>query len=86
MTHDELIRRAIEQLKENKVTSAMLESPHVRDAAVVYFKIRPDSNCMLVLDSQTGEKIVGYFSNEPFIPEYMSHCRTSQPVTGAKAA
>jgi hypothetical protein len=75
MTHDELIQKAIEQLKDNKVTKEMLESPHVRDAAVVYFKIRPHSNCMLVLDSQTGEQITGHFSSDPLLREYMSHCR-----------
>ena len=75
MTHEELVQSAIEQLKRNKVTPDMIESPHVRDAAVVYFKIRPHSNCMLVLDSQTGEQITGHFSNDPLLLEYVSHCR-----------
>jgi hypothetical protein len=75
MTHDKLIQKAIEQLKDNKVTKEMLESPHVRDAAVVYFKIRPHSNCLLVLDSQTGEQITAHFTSDPLLKEYMSHCR-----------
>jgi hypothetical protein len=74
MTHEELVQKAIEQLKNNKVTQDMLESPHVRDATVIYFKIRPNSNCMLVLDSQTGEQITAQFGNDPFLKEYMSHC------------
>jgi hypothetical protein len=77
MTHEELIEKAIEQLKNNKVTKDMLESPHVRDAAVVYFKIRPSSNCMLVLDRQTGERITAHFGSDPLLKEYMSHCHVA---------
>ncbi len=73
MTHEELVQKAIEQLKENnKIPSNVLESPHVRDAAVVYFKFRrSDTNCMLVLDSQTGELITAHFGPEPLLREYM---------------
>lgn len=74
MSHEELIQTAIKQLKENnKLQEHMLESPRVRDAAVVYFKIRPDSNVMLVLDSQTGEGITAHFSPDPFLIEHMRH-------------
>ena len=73
MTHNALIQQAIGQLAENKVGKDMLEDPHIRDAAVVYFKIRPDSNCMVVLDSRSGEQISAQFSDKPFLKEYMNH-------------
>ena len=75
MTRDELIQRAMEQLKGNNVTCGMLADPQVRDAAVVYFKIRPHSNCMLILDSQTGDRISGHFTTNPLLREYVDHCR-----------
>ena len=75
MTHDELIQKAIEHLKANKVTEEMLSDPQVREAAVLYFKIRPHSNCKLTLDSKTGEQIDAYFTPDPLLREYMDHCR-----------
>jgi hypothetical protein len=75
MTDDELIQKAIEHLKPNKVTEEMLSDPQVREAAVVYFKIRPHLNCMLTLDSGTGEQISKYFTPDPLLREYMDHCR-----------
>lgn len=75
MTHDELIQKAVEQLKSNKLTRDMLADPQVRDAVVVYFKIRPHSNCMLTLDSKTGEQINAYFTPDPLLLEYYDHCR-----------
>jgi len=74
MTNEQLIERAIEQLKDNKVRKDMLESPRVRPAAVVYFKIHPNQNVMLVLDKESGEQITAYFGSDPFLKEYMSHC------------
>ena len=75
VTHEELIQIAIGRLAaRNKVAQDKLADPQVRDAAVVYFKIRPHSNCMLVLDSQTGEQITAHFGPDPFLQKYMSHC------------
>jgi hypothetical protein len=76
MTHDEIIQKAIEHLKENKVTKEMLDSPRVRERTVafVWFKISGHSNCRLMLDSQTGELLGRQFSSDPFLEEYMSHC------------
>ena len=77
MTHDEIIQKAIEHLKENKVTKEMLDSPRVRERTVafVWFKISEHSNCRLMLDSQTGELLSREFSSDPFLEEYISHCR-----------
>jgi hypothetical protein len=72
MTDDELIQKAIEQLKRNKVEKGMLESPLVHDAAVVYFKIRSGSNIsyvMMVLDRQTGEQLNATFGPNPFLKQ-----------------
>jgi hypothetical protein len=75
MTHDALIQQAIGQLAQNKVGQDKLEMPQVRDAAVVCFKIKPDSNVQMVLDSHTGEKISASFRplSQPFLKEYMSN-------------
>jgi hypothetical protein len=76
MTHDELIQKAIEHLKSNKVTKEMLESPRVleRTVAFVLFKISGHSNCRLLLDSQTGELLSSEFSQDAFSEDYKSHC------------
>jgi hypothetical protein len=75
MTHEELIQRAIEHLKENKVTKETLSSPRVREVKVafIWFKIRDHSNCRLMLD--TGELLGREFSTEPLLHEYFYHCR-----------
>ncbi len=71
MTHNELIQKAIEHLKNNKVEKDMLESPLVHDATVVYFKIKSKtgsySYVMMLLDSQTGEQLNANFGPRPFL-------------------
>ncbi len=74
MTHEELIQIAIEQLKDNKVTREMIADPIVRDAAVVYFKIKPHANLKLTLDSKTGEQIEYLYTQDTLLPEYYDHC------------
>jgi hypothetical protein len=77
MTKDELIQKAIECLKENKVTKEMLSEAHVRERTVAYvwFKMRGHSNCQIMFDTQTGELLGRLFSPDAFLPEYVSHCR-----------
>lgn len=75
MTHDELIQKAIEQPRANKFPPEMLLDPRICEAAVVYFKIRPHSNCMLTLDSKTGEQIGAYFTTDPLLREHYDHCQ-----------
>ena len=77
MTKDELIQKAIEHLKENKVTKEMLADPHVRErrVAFVWFKMHGHQNCQILLDSQTGELLGQQFGPDPFLLEYVSHCR-----------
>ena len=74
MTHDALIQQVTSQLAQNKVSKDMLEMPQVRDAVVVYFKIKPDANVEMVLDSHSGEQISAKFAplSQPFLREYMS--------------
>ena len=72
MTHDALTQQAIGQLAQNGVKKDTLENPQVRDATVVYFKIRPDSNVKMVLDSHSGEQISADFSDKMFLKEYLS--------------
>jgi hypothetical protein len=72
MTHDTLVQQAIGQLAQNGVKKDTLENPQVRDATVVYFKIHPDSNVRMVLDSHTGEQISAQFSDHMFLKEYLS--------------
>jgi len=72
MTKDELIQKAIECLKKNKVEKDMLESPRVHEATAVYFKMKdqpssPDSYIMMLLDSQTGEQLSTHFAPDPFL-------------------
>lgn len=76
MTHDELIQKAAEHLKQNKVTKDMLESPRVRERTVAFvlFKITGHSNCRLMLDSQTGELLSSEFSRDAFSEDFVSHC------------
>ena len=77
MTKDELIQKAIERLKENKVTQEMLSEPHVRERTVAYvwFKMRGHSNCQLMFDTQTGELLGRMFTTDALLPEYVSHCQ-----------
>lgn len=76
MTKDELIQKAIERLKENKVTKEMLSEPHVRvrTIAYVWFKMRGHRNCQLMFDAQTGELLGQMFTTDALLPEYLSHC------------
>ncbi|MGA3266995.1 MAG: hypothetical protein ABSE16_09255 [Verrucomicrobiota bacterium] len=75
LTHDALIQQAIGQLAQNKVRKDMLEMPVVRDAALVYFKIKPADNVEMLLDSHSGEQIFAKFApiSHPFLKEYMSN-------------
>src|ERR1039458_10843437 len=84
MTHDEIIQKAIEHLKENKVTKEMLDSPHVRERTVAFvlFKISGHSNCRLMLDSQTGELLSSEFSRYAFSEDYVSHCYLPKEASG----
>jgi len=72
MTHDSLVQQAIGQLAQNGVKKDILENPQFRDATVVYFKIHPDSNVRMVLDSHSGEQISASFSDKMFLKEYLS--------------
>jgi len=76
MTKDELIQKAIEHLKENKVTKEMLADPHAceRKVAFVWFKMPGHRNCEIMFDSQTGELLGRKFSCYSFLPEYVSYC------------
>ena len=84
MTHDELIQKAIEHLKRNKVTKEMLDSPRVRERTVafVWFKISGHSNCRLMLDSQTGELLSSEFSRYAFSEDHVSHCYLPKEASG----
>lgn len=77
MTKDELIQKAIECLKESKVTNEMLADPHIRErrVAFVWFKMHGHQNCQILLDSQTGELLGRQFGPDAFLLEYVSHCR-----------
>jgi hypothetical protein len=73
MTHDALTQQAIGQLvAQNKVGKDKLENPQVRDATVIYFKIRPDSNVRMVYDSHSGDQISADFSDQMFLKEYLT--------------
>jgi hypothetical protein len=77
MTKDELIQKAIECLKENKVTQEMLSEPHVceRTVAYVWFKMRGYRNCQIMFDTQTGELLGKMFTTGALLPEYVSYCQ-----------
>ena len=77
MTTDELIQKAIEHLKDCKVTKEMLDDPHVRVRSVAFvgFKMHGHRNCEIMFDSQTGELLSQKFSTDAFFAEYVSHCQ-----------
>ena len=55
MTHDQLIRKAIEEAKHEGITEELL-NPRVREAAVIYFDTRgPDGRYEVVVDLHTGD-------------------------------
>ena len=81
MTNEEWIKKAADRLvTRNKVKEDKLRNPIIQDAKVVYFEIEPDSNVMMVLDSQTGEQLFAQFGPERFLKQGPS--RTSRATEG----
>lgn len=63
MTHDELIKRAIEESKANGIAEELLR-PRLREAAVVYFDTRgPDGRYEITIDLHTGDFISATLSH-----------------------
>jgi len=63
MTHDELIKRAIEESKRQGITEELLR-PRVREAALVYFDTRgPDGRYEITVDLHTGDFISATLSH-----------------------
>ena len=76
MTDAELIQVAIRHFEKCGTNKRMLDSPYVRETAIVYFKNKPRGNCMVTIDTKTGE-IVGamWTMSEALHPEYEPHIR-----------
>jgi len=63
MTHDELIKRAIEESNRRGITEELLR-PRVREAALVYFDTRgPDGRYEITVDLHTGDFISATLSH-----------------------
>ncbi len=63
MTHDELIKRAIEESRANGITEELLRA-RIREAAVVYFDTRgPDGRYEITINLHTGDFISATLSH-----------------------
>jgi len=70
MTHEELIARALEHAKACGIAVEQLQSPKVRDVALVSFTGQHSSGkAKFYVDAETGEVIAGEFSGPEFIPK-----------------
>jgi len=70
MTNEAWIKKAADDLvKRNKVQEDKLRNPIIHDAKVVYFEIQPGLNVMMVLDSETGERLDCHFGPNRFLKQ-----------------
>jgi hypothetical protein len=79
MTNEAFIEKATDYLvMRNKIQEDQLRNPTISDTKVVCFEIEPGSNVMMVLDSQTGERLFAQFGPDRFLKQ--GHTRASGKV------
>lgn len=70
MTSETWIKKAADYLvTRNKVQEDKLQNPIIHDAKEVYFEIEPGLNVMMVLDSETGERLDCHFGPNRFLKQ-----------------